>query len=138
MLDNETIVLHVTRIDGKSYRNDYTVMWRGLPIGRIRRNPGLPAHIDQWSWGCNVYGQPSLSGDSGQDKNLEDCKDKFRIAWLRIRARLTDATSLRRKNAVRVTARKTPFIAATTHRPNRRLETRTRPARSRQYLADLR
>jgi hypothetical protein len=90
MLDTETIILHVTKIDGKSYRNDYTVMWRGLPIGRIRKNPGLSGHIDQWSWGCNVYGQPSLSGDSGQGKNLGDCKDKFRIAWLRIRARLTD------------------------------------------------
>jgi hypothetical protein len=90
MLDNETIILHVTRIDGKSYRNDYTVMWRGLPIGRIRRNPGLPAHIDQWSWGCNVYGQPSLSHDSGQGTDLENCKAKFNIAWLRIRAGLTD------------------------------------------------
>jgi hypothetical protein len=90
MLDNETIVLHVTRIDGKSYRNDYTVMWRGLPVGRIRKNPGLPAHIDQWSWGCNVYGQPSLSSDSGQGTDLENCKAKFRIAWVRIRARLTD------------------------------------------------
>ena len=90
MLDNETIVLHVTRIDGKSYRNDYTVMWRGLPVGRIRKNPGLPAHIDQWSWGCNVYGQPSLSSDSGQGTDLENCKAKFKIASLRIRARLTD------------------------------------------------
>jgi hypothetical protein len=90
MLDNETIVLHVTRIDGKSYRNDYTVMWRGLPIGRIRKNPGLPAHVDQWSWGCNVYGQPSLSSDSGQGTDLEDCKAKFKTAWARIRAGLTD------------------------------------------------
>jgi hypothetical protein len=91
MLDNETIVLHVTRIDGKSYRNDYTVMWRGLPVGRIRKNPGLPAHIDQWSWGCNVYGQPSLDGDSGQGTSLEDCMASFKIAWKRIRAGLTDA-----------------------------------------------
>ena len=90
MLDNETIILHVTKIDGKSYRNDYTVMWRGLPIGRIRKNPGLPAHIDQWSWGCNVYGQPSLSHDSGQGTDLENCKAKFKIAWVRIRAGLTD------------------------------------------------
>ncbi|GAH36831.1 unnamed protein product, partial [marine sediment metagenome] len=68
----------------------YTVMWRGLPIGRIRKNPGLPAHIDQWSWGCNVYGQPSLSQDSGQGTDLENCKAKFKIAWARIRAGLTD------------------------------------------------
>ena len=90
MLDNETIILHVTKIDGKSYRHDYTVIWRGLPIGRIRKNPGLPAHIDQWSWGCNVCGQPSLSRDSGQGTDLEDCKAKFKVAWVRIRAALTD------------------------------------------------
>src|SRR6202790_5830286 len=90
MLDNETIILHVTKIDGKSYRNDHTVIWRGLPIGRIRKNPGLPAHVDQWSWGCNVYGQPSLSGDSGQGTDLEDCKAEFKIAWAQKCAGLTD------------------------------------------------
>jgi hypothetical protein len=86
MLDNETITIQVTKINGTSYRHDYTVVWRGLPIGRIRKNPGLPAHIDQWSWGCNVYGQPSLSRDSGQGRDLENCKAKFKIAWVRIRA----------------------------------------------------
>jgi hypothetical protein len=74
----------------ETYRNDYTMMWRGLPIGRIRKHPGLPAHIDQWSWGCNVYRQPSLSRDSGQGRDLENCKAKFKIAWVRIRAGLTD------------------------------------------------
>jgi hypothetical protein len=37
-----------------------------------------------------VYGQPSLSRDSGQGTDLEDCKAKFKIAWARIRAGLTD------------------------------------------------
>jgi hypothetical protein len=37
-----------------------------------------------------VYGQPSLSGDSGQGTNLEDCKRQFKTAWARIRAELTD------------------------------------------------
>jgi hypothetical protein len=56
MLDNETITFRVTEIDVQSYPDDYTVTWRGLRIGRIRKSPGLPAHVDQWSWGCNVYG----------------------------------------------------------------------------------
>jgi hypothetical protein len=79
MLGNETITFRVTKIDGQSYPDDYTVTWRGLRIGRIRKSPGLPAHglpahVDQWSWGCNVYGQPSHGGDSGQGTDLEDCK----------------------------------------------------------------
>jgi hypothetical protein len=90
MLDHESITIHTTKIDGQSYPDDYTVNWRGLPIGRIRKNPGLPAHVAQWSWGCNVYGQPSLSGDSGEGTDLEDCKAKFKAAWARVRGRLRD------------------------------------------------
>ena len=90
MLDNETITIDVTVIGGERYADDYTVIWRDLSIGRIRKNLGLPAHVDQWSWGCNVYGQPSLSGDSGQGTDLEDCKRQFKTAWARIRAGLTD------------------------------------------------
>jgi hypothetical protein len=91
MLDHESIIIQATQIDGQSYPDDYTVIWRGLPIGRIRKNPGLPAHVDQWSWGCNVYGQPSVSGDSGQGTDPEDCRAKFKAAWARVRARLTGA-----------------------------------------------
>ncbi|MGB8603457.1 hypothetical protein [Bradyrhizobium sp.] len=91
MLDNETFVMRATKIGGKRYPDDYTVWWRGLAIGRIMKSPGLPVHVDQWSWGCNVYGQPSLDGDSGQGTSLEDCMASFKIAWKRIRAGLTDA-----------------------------------------------
>jgi hypothetical protein len=90
MLDNETIGFHVTKIDGQTYPDDYTVTWRGLRIGRIRRNPGLPAHVDQWSWGCNVYGQPLCRDDSGQGADLEDCKAKLKVAWVAKCAGLTD------------------------------------------------
>jgi hypothetical protein len=90
MLDNETISLGVTKIGGQTYPDDYTVTWRGLRIGRIRKNPGLPAHVDQWSWGCNVYGQPPRRDDSGQGANLEDCKAKFKVAWAPKCAGLTD------------------------------------------------
>jgi hypothetical protein len=90
MLDNETITFGVTRIDGQTYPDDFTVTWRDLRIGRIRRNPGLPAHLDQWSWGCHVYGQPPHREDCGQGTDLEDCKAKFKIAWARKCTELTD------------------------------------------------
>ena len=90
MLDNETITLLATKIGGQTYPDDYTVTWRGLRIGRIRKNPGLPAHLDQWSWGCNVYGQPPHRDESGQGADLEDCKAKFKIAWARKCTGLTD------------------------------------------------
>ena len=91
MGDHESIIIHATQIDGQTYPEDYTVIWRGLPIGRIRKNPGLPDYVDQWSWGCNVYGQQSVRGDSGQGTDLEDCKVTFKAAWARVRARLSGA-----------------------------------------------
>ena len=48
MTDPETITLRVTVIGGQSYADDYTVIWRGLPVGRIMRAPGLPPpHVPQ-------------------------------------------------------------------------------------------
>lgn len=91
MPGHESFTIHATEIDGQSYPDDYTVIWRGLPIGRIRKNPGLPDHVDQWSWGCNVYGQQSAREDYGQGTDFEDCKAEFKTAWRRIRARLSSA-----------------------------------------------
>jgi hypothetical protein len=40
MTDPETIALRVTVIGGKRWPDDYTVIWRGMSIGRIiRANP---------------------------------------------------------------------------------------------------
>ena len=61
MLDNETITIDVTVIGGERYADDYTVIWRDLSIGRIRKNLGLPAHVDQWSWGCNTANRRSAA-----------------------------------------------------------------------------
>ena len=85
MTVDETISLHVTVIGGARYPNDFTVFWRGLPVGRITKSTRV-----RWWWGCNVYDQPSLNDDSGDGKDLDDCMDKFLIAWTRIRPGLTN------------------------------------------------
>jgi hypothetical protein len=84
--DDETIVLRDTVIGGHRRADDFTVIWRGLPIGRIMKISGV-----RWWWGCNFDGQLSLDDDSGNGIDLDDCKAKFLIAWTRIRAALTDA-----------------------------------------------
>ena len=86
MPDDETIALRVTVIGGLGYPDDFTVIWRDLPIGRIMKISG----VRLW-WGCNFDGQLSLDDDSGNGIDLDDCKAKFLIAWTRIRAALTDA-----------------------------------------------
>ena len=85
MTDDETIALHGTMIGGARYPNDFTVFWRGLPIGRIMKSTSV-----RWWWGCNFDGQLSLDDDSGNGIDLDDCKAKFLIEWTRIRAGLTN------------------------------------------------
>jgi hypothetical protein len=86
MTNDEIIALRVTEIGGHRHMDDYTVIWRGLPIGRI-----MKSSVVLWWWGCNFDGQLSLDDDSGNGIDLEDCKAKFLIAWTRIRAGLSDA-----------------------------------------------
>jgi hypothetical protein len=85
MIDDETIALRVTLIGGRPCPNDFTVFWRGMPIGRIMKTTSV-----HWWWGCNVYDHLSLNDDSGNGIDLDDCKAKFLIAWTRIRAGLTN------------------------------------------------
>jgi hypothetical protein len=84
--DSESVALRPTVTDGKRQEDDYEVIWRGLPIGRIMKPPGEP----HWWWGCNVYGQPPTANDRGPAINFKDCQLRFKIAWTRIRAGLTE------------------------------------------------
>jgi len=86
MPGQETIALRVTKFGGSFRVGDFTVIWRGIPIGRIMKI----GSGSRWWWGCNVYDQPSLDDDSGNGIDLDDCKAKFLLAWTRIRASLTD------------------------------------------------
>jgi hypothetical protein len=84
--DLESVALRPTVIDGQRQEDDYEVIWRGLPIGRIMKPPS----DSHWWWGCNVYGQPQAANDRGPGINFKDCQLRFKIAWTRIRAGLTE------------------------------------------------
>jgi hypothetical protein len=90
MHDSETLTLRDTVIGGQRQVDDFTMIWRGMPIGRIKRSSGVRSRRSRWWWGCNVYGQPSLDGDSEIGVDLDDGIVKFMIAWARIHAGLTD------------------------------------------------
>jgi hypothetical protein len=84
--DQETIALRPTVIDGARRDDDYEVIWRGLPIGRILKEPDSP----HWWWGCNIFGQPPTPNDRGPAINFKDCQVRFKLAWARIRTTLTE------------------------------------------------
>jgi|UPI00040512CB hypothetical protein len=84
--DLETIALRPAVVHGVRRDDDFEVVWRGLPIGRILKQPDNP----HWWWGCNVYGQPATPGDRGPAINFKDCQVRFKLAWARIRPTLTE------------------------------------------------
>ena len=90
MLDDpEFLTLRATVINGERYADDYRVLWRDLPVGRIMKASGVPAHAPQWTWTCNFLGKPG--GGHGTGADLDACKIAFKDAWARIRADLTEA-----------------------------------------------
>jgi hypothetical protein len=100
--DSETVALRPAVIDGQPQEDDYEVIWRGLPIGRIMKPPTEP----HWWWACNVYGQPLAANDRGPGINFKDCQLRFKIAWTRIRAGLTEeAISIAARHAEKLAER---------------------------------
>jgi hypothetical protein len=61
-----------------------------LSIGRIMKAIGAASDKQQWAWNCYIHGRPSSADDSGTGHDLDDVKAKFRKAWARIRAGLTE------------------------------------------------
>ncbi len=86
----ETLTLRATAIAGQRYADDYAVIWRGMSVGRIMLGNGAPHDRPQWIWSCHVHGRPQGGDDRGNAANLVDAKARFKNAWARIRASLTD------------------------------------------------
>ena len=86
----ETLTLRATAIAGQRYADDYAVIWRGMSVGRIMLGNGAPHDRPQWTWSCHVHGRPQGGDDRGSAGDLVDAKAKFKEAWARIRASLTD------------------------------------------------
>src|SRR5262245_26378395 len=86
--DLETIALRPTVIGGARQDDDFEVVWRGFPVGRIMKQADGP----HWWWACSVYGLPPTPNDRGPAINFKDCQVRFRLAWARIRPTLTDET----------------------------------------------
>jgi len=88
--DLESVTLRPTEIEGQRQENDFEVIWRGFPIGRIMKSPIDP----HWWWACTVYGQPLAANDRGPGINFKDCQVRFKMAWTRIRAGLSEESIL--------------------------------------------
>jgi hypothetical protein len=90
MSDDQSLILRTTVIGGIRYADDYAAVWRGLSIERIMKAIGAASDKQQWAWNCYIHGRQSCADDSGTGHDLDYAKAKFREAWARIRAGLTD------------------------------------------------
>ena len=87
--DPDAIALRPTVIGGARQDDDYEVVWRGFPVGRMMKQADGP----HWWWACTVYGLPPTPNDRGPAINYKDCQVRFRLAWARIRPTLTTRPS---------------------------------------------
>jgi hypothetical protein len=84
--DLEGIVLRSVAANGEVVPDDYEVIWRGLTIGRMMKQ----ADSAHWWWSCNVHGQPPTANDRGPAINFKDSQLRFKLAWTKIRSKLTE------------------------------------------------
>ena len=75
--DPDAIALRPTVIGGARQDDDYEVVWRGFPVGRMMKQGDGP----HWWWACTVYGLPPTLNDRGPAINYKDCQVRFRLAW---------------------------------------------------------
>lgn len=84
--DLESIALRPIVANGDIVPDDYELIWRGLTVGRIMKQPDH-AH---WWWSCNVPGRPPTANDRGPAINFKDSQLRFKLAWTKLRAALTE------------------------------------------------
>ena len=86
----EELKLRKTVIAGDTLEDDYQVIWDGIPIGRILKQPGVPVGRPNWSWGVIFPHKPQQSYQRGLASDLEECKRRFKVAWSDMRSKLTE------------------------------------------------
>jgi hypothetical protein len=78
-----------TVIGGETADGDYTMIWDGLPIGRISKSTAVGGR-DAWSWTVSLPNVPQSSSHRGEAPSLIQAKELFRTAWYDLRHQLND------------------------------------------------
>src|SRR4051812_29429157 len=65
--DPDAIALRPPVTGGARQDDDYEVVWRGFPVGRMMKQPDGP----HWWWACTVYGLPPTPNDRGPRHQLQ-------------------------------------------------------------------
>jgi hypothetical protein len=90
IMNHDGLALRPMTFEDITYDDDYLVIWRGLPIGRILKQPGVAYGQPNWWWGIHFV-QRQTPDLRGVERDLDACKARLREAWERLSAKLTDA-----------------------------------------------
>ena len=85
----DQLFLRPTVIAGTRYDDDYQVIWDGIPIGRILKQPGIPHSSPNWSWGVAFPHKPQQAWMRGIERDLDEAKKRFKLAWSGVHPKLT-------------------------------------------------
>jgi hypothetical protein len=78
-------------VAGDKLENDYQVIWEGISIARILKQPRAPVGRPNRSWGVIFPHLPQQQWHRGLESDLEESKRRFRVAWTDMWAKLTEA-----------------------------------------------
>lgn len=106
-MSDDELRLRPTRMNGATVADDdFVVVWRELEVGRILRQPGAPTGKPNWFWSVNVPGWPQPADWRGLERDIEECKRRFRVVWTAARAKLTpEAEAEARRHSAEVDRR---------------------------------
>ncbi|UFW91075.1 hypothetical protein BjapCC829_22060 [Bradyrhizobium barranii] len=90
MSGDHELILRRTVIADERRDDDFTVYWDEISIGRIVRQPGIPAHHPDWAWSLIFEGTPQQAWMRGLAPDLDEAKQRFKLAWSAVRPTLTD------------------------------------------------
>jgi hypothetical protein len=82
------LFLRPTIIAGERARDDYGVIWEGLPVGRIFKGVAVGG-AQAWSWSCFLPNVPQPSSHRGRAGSLAEAKAKFQRAWADLQGQIS-------------------------------------------------
>lgn len=88
---SDQLSLRKMRFEDITYDDDYLVMWRGIAVGRILKQTGIPMGKPAWFWGINFDARPQTEAMRGMRRDLTECQQAFRDAWEIYRPQITEA-----------------------------------------------
>lgn len=85
---SDQLFLRLAVIGGETAPGDYSVIWDGLPIGRIFKSIGVNG-ATIWSWSCSLPNVPQPTYHRGRANSLDEAKAKFSEAWDDLKGRVS-------------------------------------------------